>query len=50
LDLVWGQEVYVEDWTVDAHIHRLRKALDLAGAKGPIRTIRGAGYALNTDD
>ncbi len=50
LDLVWGQEVYVEDRTVDVHIRRLRKALDLAGTKDPIRTIRGTGYALNTDD
>ena len=50
LDLVWGQEVYVEDRTVDVHIRRLRKALDLTGTKDPIRTVRGAGYALNTED
>ena len=50
LDLVWGQDAYVEDRTVDVHIRRLRKALDLPGTKDPIRTVRGAGYALNIDD
>ena len=50
LDLVWGQDEYVEDRTVDVHIRRLRKALDLPGTKDPIRTVRGAGYALNIDD
>ena len=50
LDLVWGQDVYVEDRTVDVHIRRLRKALELPRTKDPIRTVRGAGYALNIDD
>ena len=48
LDLVWGRDVYVEDRTVDVHIRRLRKALKQPGAADPIRTVRGAGYALNT--
>lgn len=50
LDFVWGQEVYVEDRTVDVHIRRLRKALDQSNAPDPIRTIRGAGYALNAEN
>ncbi len=48
LDRVWGRDVYVETRTVDVHVGRLRKALKAAGADGtdPIRTVRGAGYAL----
>ena len=30
LDIVWGQDVYVEVRTVDVHIRRLRKALNAA--------------------
>ncbi len=46
LDRVWGRDIYVDTRTVDVHIGRLRKAL--RGPKGddPIRTVRGAGYAL----
>ncbi|MGJ8556228.1 MAG: phosphate regulon transcriptional regulator PhoB [Sulfitobacter geojensis] len=46
LDRVWGLENYVDTRTVDVHVGRLRKAL--SGVKGgdPIRTVRGAGYAL----
>ena len=51
LDAVWGHGVYVEDRTVDAHLSRLRKALNQAPdgeAERPdiVRTVRGAGYAL----
>ncbi len=46
LDLVWGRDIYVDTRTVDVHIARLRKALTAAGGQDPIRTIRGAGYAL----
>ena len=46
LDRVWGREVYVDTRTVDVHIGRLRKALSRNGGQDPIRTIRGAGYAL----
>ena len=47
LDQVWGREVYVESRTVDVHIRRLRMALDVDGAQDIIRTVRGAGYALD---
>ena len=50
LDLVWDREAEILDRTVDVHIRRLRKALKLAAvddAADPIRTIRGAGYALD---
>jgi two-component system phosphate regulon response regulator PhoB len=46
LDRVWGRDVYVDTRTVDVHIGRLRKALGAAGGEDPIRTVRGAGYAL----
>lgn len=47
LDLVWGRDIYVEARTVDVHVGRLRKALKGAGTDDPIRTVRGAGYALD---
>jgi two-component system phosphate regulon response regulator PhoB len=46
LDRVWGREIYVDTRTVDVHIGRLRKALTQFTTDDPIRTIRGAGYAL----
>ena len=47
LDTVWGSDVYVEARTVDVHVGRLRKALNIEGVKDPIRTVRSAGYALD---
>lgn len=49
LDAVWGSDVYVEARTVDVHIGRLRKALNVAEAGDPIRTVRSAGYALDVE-
>lgn len=46
LDRVWGRDVYVDTRTVDVHVGRLRKALMAGGGTDPLRTIRGAGYAL----
>ena len=46
LDHVWGRDIYVDTRTVDVHIARLRKALTREGGGDPIRTVRGAGYAL----
>ena len=46
LDRVWGREIYVDTRTVDVHIGRLRKALGQFGGEDPVRTVRGAGYAL----
>ena len=46
LDRVWGRDIYVDSRTVDVHIGRLRKALMAKGGEDPIRTVRGAGYAL----
>ncbi|MBU2962365.1 phosphate regulon transcriptional regulator PhoB [Citreicella sp. C3M06] len=46
LDRVWGRDIYVDTRTVDVHIGRLRKALGIHGGDDPLRTVRGAGYAL----
>jgi two-component system phosphate regulon response regulator PhoB len=46
LDLVWGRDIYVDTRTVDVHIARLRKVLTGQGGSDPIRTVRGAGYAM----
>ncbi|MEL6808238.1 MAG: phosphate regulon transcriptional regulator PhoB [Pseudomonadota bacterium] len=46
LDRVWGRDIYVDTRTVDVHIGRLRKALTQHGGGDPVRTVRGAGYAL----
>jgi len=47
LDQVWGHEVYVEVRTVDVHIRRLRRALNIKQGPDLIRTVRAAGYALD---
>ena len=47
LDGIWGNEIYIDERTVDVHVGRLRKALNRANESDPIRTVRGAGYALD---
>ena len=49
LDVVWGHDVYVEPRTVDVHIRRLRKALNDSEDIDLIRTVRSAGYALDSN-
>lgn len=49
LDAVWGSDVYVEARTVDVHIGRLRKALNVGTETDPIRTVRSAGYSLEAE-
>ena len=46
LDAVWGTDSDIELRTVDVHIRRLRKAIEVGGAPDPVRTVRSAGYAL----
>ena len=46
LDRAWGRDIYIDTRTVDVHIGRLRKALTQHGGDDPLRTVRGAGYAL----
>ena len=50
LDAVWGHDIYVDMRTVDVHIRRLRKALNVTGGKDLIRTVRSAGYSLDEGD
>ena len=47
LDGVWGRDIYVDERTVDVHVGRLRKAINRGHQRDPIRTVRGAGYALD---
>jgi two-component system phosphate regulon response regulator PhoB len=47
LNGVWGDDIYIDERTVDVHVGRLRKALNRGHTADPIRTVRGAGYALD---
>ena len=46
LDRVWGRDIYIDTRTVDVHVGRLRKAINQTKGDYPLRTVRGAGYAL----
>ncbi|MPV85404.1 phosphate regulon transcriptional regulator PhoB [Ostreibacterium oceani] len=46
LDFVWGENIYVDERTVDVHIRRLRKALSPHHLDSVIRTVRGSGYSF----
>jgi two-component system phosphate regulon response regulator PhoB len=46
LDRVWGNEVYIEERTVDVHIKRLRAALAPSNCEHLIETVRGSGYRI----
>ena len=47
LDQVWGQQVYVEERTVDVHIRRLRKNLQTYALEYLIQTVHGRGYRFS---
>ncbi|HEY5683190.1 MAG TPA: phosphate regulon transcriptional regulator PhoB [Sulfuricaulis sp.] len=47
LDSVWGNNVYVEERTVDVHIRRLRKILAPTRHDRFIHTVRGSGYRFS---
>jgi DNA-binding response OmpR family regulator len=48
LDLVWGQETYVEPRTVDVHVRRLRACIERDDANPElILTVRGVGYKFD---
>jgi len=47
LNGVWGDNVYIEERTVDVHIRRLRKALTASGHDRLIQTVRGTGYRFS---
>ncbi|MCA1409351.1 response regulator transcription factor [Ensifer sp. IC3342] len=43
---VWPDNIHVGERTVDVHISRLRRALEMSSLRRIIRTIRSAGYSL----
>ena len=47
IDRVWGRSVYIEERTLDAHIQRLRKALEPFDKADLIQTVSGAGYRFS---
>ncbi len=49
LDAIWGPSIHVEPRTVDVHIRRLRKAINGENELDVVRTVRAAGYALDTE-
>jgi two-component system phosphate regulon response regulator PhoB len=49
LNAVWGRDIHVGLRTVDVHIRRLRKSLNGKGELDVVRTVRAAGYALDTE-
>ncbi len=50
LNKAWGQDVYVEDRTVDVAVKRLRTALNSDNKPDLFRTVRGDGYALEAEN
>lgn len=46
LDLVWGDHVFIEERTVDVHIRRLRRELEVVGVADYVQTVRGVGYGF----
>ena len=48
LNNVWGESINVETRTVDVHIRRLRKAINVDKKSDLIRTVRSSGYSLDS--
>ena len=48
LNNVWGENINVETRTVDVHIRRLRKAINIDKKNDLIRTVRSSGYSLDS--
>jgi two-component system phosphate regulon response regulator PhoB len=48
LNNVWGENINVESRTVDVHIRRLRKAINIDKKDDLIRTVRSSGYSLDS--
>jgi len=47
LDYVWGENIYIEERTVDVHILRLRKLLKQFAVDHMLQTVRGTGYRFS---
>ena len=46
LENVWPNNINVESRTIDVHIRRLRKSINIQNKKELIRTVRSSGYSL----
>lgn len=46
IDAVWGLDSEIDERTVDVHVRRLRKAIDIDGQDSLVRTVRAAGYSM----
>lgn len=46
MDMVWGQEHYIDPNSVDVYVRYLRNKLDAAGEDSCITTLRGIGYIM----
>ena len=49
LNKIWPNEINVDLRTVDVHIRRLRKELNIKGESDYIRTVRSAGYSIDSE-
>ncbi len=49
LNFVWGENVFVEERTVDVHILRLRKILKTYKVDKILQTVRGVGYRFSVE-
>jgi two-component system phosphate regulon response regulator PhoB len=50
IDRVWGHHAELDERTVDAHVGRLRSALQPSGHQEHIETVRGSGYRFKAWD
>lgn len=46
MNMVWGQEHYIDPNSVDVYVRYLRNKLDVAGKESCITTLRGIGYIM----
>jgi len=49
LDTVWAHDPDIDTRTVDVHVRRLRQALNMGDRPDIIRTVRSAGYSLDSE-
>ncbi|VAW97345.1 Phosphate regulon transcriptional regulatory protein PhoB (SphR) [hydrothermal vent metagenome] len=50
LDFIWGENVYIDERTVDVHIRRLRKVISVSACDRFVQTVRGSGYRFSTKE
>lgn len=46
MNMVWGQEHYIDPNSVDVYVRYLRNKLDVVGKESCITTLRGIGYIM----